>query len=179
MVRSEGRALRRSIEGDERAAAETALIAHLESLDAVCRAGSVGAFVAHDGEPNLMRLIEGLWSRGAVVALPVLEDDPDDFSMRFVSWQRRDVLQSGRYGIPVPPATDSIEPDTLLVSFTGFDSSGNRMGRGAGFFDRYLADFTGRIIGVGFEAQRFDQVPTEPHDVPLPVVVTDLGVRFL
>ena len=88
-------------------------------------------------------------------------------------------MGAGRYGIPVPPVADAIEPATLLVSFTGFDSTGNRIGRGAGFFDRYLATSTADVIGVGFEVQRFEAVPVASHDIALGVIVTDLGVRFV
>ncbi len=176
-VRTAGRAARRSIHGDERRTAESALIHHLKVLEAV-QANCVGVFVAHDGEPDLMRLVEWLWHRGTTVALPVLEDDPDDFSMYFVPWTAGAALQRGRYGIPVPPAGSAVQPATLLVSLTGFDADGNRMGRGGGFFDRYLATYTGDVVGVGFEVQRVPAIPSAPHDYPLPTVVTDLGVRF-
>ena len=175
-VRAAGRAARATIEGTTRTRAESALVDHLRSLDAL-RAPSVGLFVAHDGEPDLSPLVGWLWGRGVTVALPVLNDDPDDYSMRFVSWLQHDVLARGRYGIPVPPRDQVVMPATLLVSLTGFDAFGNRIGRGAGFFDRYLEGYSGQVVGVGFEAQRFDLVPTEAHDQALPMMVTDLGVR--
>lgn len=176
-VRSAGRAARQALAGAERGAAEAKLIEHLLSLRAI-EATSVGIFIAHDGEPDLQPLIDHLWAAGRTVALPVLDDDPSDFSMRFVPWRAGDELKAGRYDIPVPPDTAPLVPSSLLVSLTGFDSSGNRIGRGGGFFDRYLASYTGNVIGVGFEAQRFDAIPIEPHDQPLRSMVTDLGVRF-
>lgn len=179
VVRTAGRAARASLVGSKRASAEASLISHLGSLQLLERAESVGSFVAHDGEPDLTPLVEWLWHRGQRVALPVLEDDPDDRSMRFVPWGQTERLTAGRYGIPVPPPAPAVVPDVLLVSFTGFDSAGRRIGRGAGFFDRYLASYRGSVVGVGFEVQRFEVVPTNTHDVPLPVVVTDLGVRFV
>ncbi len=178
-VRRSGRQARQNVRGDERLGGELALRSHLRSLSMVTGAASVGVFIAHDGEPDLMPLIEELWEAGIVAALPVLEPDPDDYSMRFVPWRRNEELSAGRYGIPVPPVADAIEPATLLVSFTGFDSTGNRIGRGAGFFDRYLATSTADVIGVGFEVQRFEAVPVASHDIALGVIVTDLGVRFV
>lgn len=176
-VRRAGRDARRAVQGYERERAEHSLVGHLRSLH-LLRAPTVGVFVAHDGEPELAPLVKWLWASGRTVALPVLEEDPNDFSMRFVPWQQGDALERGRYDIPVPPAQPSIVPATLLVSLTGFDVLGNRIGRGAGFFDRYLASATSAIVGVGFEAQRFDRIPIEDHDQPLPIVVTDLGVRY-
>jgi len=177
-VRRTGRLARAGLEDSKRQHAQRKLVAHLFSLDALS-AASVGLFVADDGEPDLMPLVERLWSREQTVALPVLEDDPNDFSMRFEPWRPHDDLLPGRYGIPVPPSRKPIEPQTLLVSFTGFDAMGNRIGRGAGFFDRYLAGSNSTAIGVGFEVQRFDRVPVADHDQALPTVVTDLGVRHI
>jgi 5-formyltetrahydrofolate cyclo-ligase len=145
----------------------------------------VGVFVADDGEPDLSRFVHDVWSSqgetGSLlqVALPVLSDDPNDFSMTYVAWTANDRLVPARFGIPVPATRQPIEPDLILAPFTGFDPAGNRIGRGGGFFDRFLASTTARVVGVGFECQRFAAIPVEPHDVPLKTIVTDLGVRYL
>lgn len=183
-VRIAGRRARRALQGVAREEAESALVGHLRSLHAL-DAPSVGVFFAHDGEPDLMALVEHLWDHGQTAALPVVAPrsgrtaNSGHAKMRFVPWCRGDVLVDGRFDIPIPPHDQAIEPETLLVSLTGFDANGNRMGRGAGFFDRYLVTSTARIVGVGFEVQRFEAIPIEPHDVPLPIVVTDLGVRYV
>jgi 5-formyltetrahydrofolate cyclo-ligase len=183
-VRKAGRAARHAVVDADRTFREAALVAHLGSVHAL-EAASVGVFVAHDGEPDLMPFVEMLWARGQTVALPVLEDDPSDHTMFFRTWKKGDALVSGRYDIPIPPQVpsgvveSSIAPECLLVSLTAFDSVGNRMGRGAGFFDRYLARADCQVVGVGFETQRVEYVPVEDHDVAMPVMVTDLGVRYL
>lgn len=176
-ARKVGRHARQSLDGPARLEAEARLISHLLALD-VFAVSSVGLFLAHDGEPDLTPLIEALWNRDATVALPVLRDDPEDYSMRFMPWRNGDTLGSGRYGIPVPPKAEVISPETLLVSMVGFDTDGNRIGRGAGYFDRYLATYVGNVVGVAFETQKLDAVPIDTHDVAMPVVVTEFGVRF-
>lgn len=178
-VRQRGRSARQLVIGAARISATNALIGHLKHLHSITTAASVGIFVADDGEPDLTALVEWLWATGARVSLPVLRDDPSDHSMRFVPWHASDVLTPARYGIPIPPPRQPIEPEILLVSFVGFDAHGNRIGRGGGFFDRYLATTAAVVVGVGFEAQRFSAIPVEPHDVKLPTVVTDLGTRHL
>jgi len=177
-VRAAGRAARKAVEGEARSVASTALVTHLQQLQSVCDADWVGVFVADDGEPDLMPLVSWLWAEGVGVALPVLRDDPNDFSMRFMPWLPEDKLQPARYGIPVPPSRAVVDLDLVLVSFVGFDARGNRIGRGGGFFDRYLATTTADVIGVGFEVQRFANVPVQAHDEPLPAIVTDLGIRY-
>ena len=177
VVRAAGRNARRSVSGRDREDAERLLISHLKSVHVV-GAPCVGAFVAHDGEPDLAPLVDWIWEQGRSVSLPILNDDPDDFTMQFVPWHPDDELRRGRYGIPVPPRRPPVQPDTLLVSLTGFDRYGNRMGRGAGFFDRYLSESSAAVVGVGLEVQRFDAMPIEAHDERLPMVVTDLGIRY-
>ena len=179
-VRTAGRRARQQLVGAERDAAEHLLITHVRGLltQREPQVRSVGAFVAHDGEPDIAPLVEWLWQQGITVALPVLKDDATDYSMQFIPWQQHAPLTPGRYGIPVPESAPPIVPDLVLVSFTGFDGAGNRIGRGGGFFDRYLETYDGSVVGIGFESQLFALVPTEAHDQPLPVVVTDLGIRF-
>ena len=53
-----------------------------------------------------------------------------------------------------------------------FDRRGGRLGRGKGFYDRLLESTRAAKIGVGYEFQLLDQLPTEPHDVPMDIVIT-------
>ena len=73
------------------------------------------------------------------------------------------------------------ELDLVIVPAVGFDRSGQRLGRGAGFYDRFLGsrDFTGVSVGIAFHEQIVDTLPTTPNDVPVHVLVTDEEVlRF-
>lgn len=64
--------------------------------------------------------------------------------------------------------------DVIIVPLLGFDAACLRLGRGAGWYDRFLARQPQAIkIGVGFDVQRVDAVPMEPHDIPLDAVVTE------
>lgn len=190
-VRSAGYAARRGLVGVDRNRAESGIAAHLGSLQlggasgsGGCSGGattglSIGVFVADDGEPDLSSTFAALRVAGHQLALPVLNDAATDFSMRFWPWFELDELVPGRYGIPVPPRRDPVEPAVLFVPLVGFDSEANRMGRGAGFYDRYLATSAAYTVGVAFEVQHFEDVETQPHDVALDAIVTDLGVRFM
>lgn len=66
--------------------------------------------------------------------------------------------------------------DCALVLGLAFDRGGRRLGYGAGYFDRFLAGRRFPIIGLGYQAQLVDRVPTEAHDVAMTLVVTDAGV---
>lgn len=66
-----------------------------------------------------------------------------------------------------------IIPQNLLVPGRAFDLNGNRLGRGKGFYDRYLTNFTGRIVGICFEEQIIEAVPTESFDQRVELILTD------
>ena len=84
-------------------------------------------------------------------------------------------LVTGKFGILEPPANavevgpESI--DLVIVPGVAFDRSCNRLGRGRGFYDRWLLDLAGAKLGVGFDHQLVDDLPCENHDVPLHGVV--------
>lgn len=78
-------------------------------------------------------------------------------------------------GIPFPiPLLDMV-----IVPGMGFDGNGNRLGRGRGFYDRFLAhpEFKGIACGLAFEQQVIDEIPTGPLDRPIDMLVTEKKVR--
>lgn len=78
-------------------------------------------------------------------------------------------------GAPIPVA----DIDLVVVPGLAFDGHGNRIGRGRGFYDRFLAhpDWHGVACGLALEEQYIDQVPTNEHDRPVDILVTDEVVR--
>jgi 5-formyltetrahydrofolate cyclo-ligase len=69
-------------------------------------------------------------------------------------------------------------PDLILVPGLAFDRAGRRLGRGGGFYDRFLARWAGtpcRIVGVCFACQVVSTIPWEPHDATVQAIVTEDG----
>ena len=66
-----------------------------------------------------------------------------------------------------------VTPNIVIVPGLGFTKDGARLGRGKGFYDRYLEDKSVIKIGIGFEMQIEQDIPTDPHDVKMDFVVTD------
>lgn len=177
-LRAEGRAARRAIEGTARTAAEAKLAGHLASL-ALAPGACAGVYVSDDGEPSLESLVTMLRKRGHRVALPVPGANVDDATMEFRPWLEGDELVAGRFGIPHPPNRAAVVPSLLFVPLVRFDAAGNRMGRGAGFYDRWLHEHEAIAIGTAFEVQRAIGLEPQPHDVAMHAVVTELGIRFV
>lgn len=117
------------------------------------------------------------------LALPLTEWHPKRFTLREIPLDRdwRAELQQGRYGLTEPGRHwQSVSPsDVGLVIVPGlaFDADGNRLGRGAGMYDRFLGDLPGETptIGLALHAQIVDRVPVEAHDVPLSAVISADG----
>jgi 5-formyltetrahydrofolate cyclo-ligase len=89
----------------------------------------------------------------------------------------------GPYGLREPdgPPVTVSEVDLVLVPLLAYDTTGNRLGSGKGFYDRFLAAHPklgehAVIMGVAYSAQCVDALPTEPHDHPLDALVTELGI---
>jgi 5-formyltetrahydrofolate cyclo-ligase len=93
-------------------------------------------------------------------------------------------LAPGVFGILEPAGNETVEPgsiDFLLVPARGFDRQGNRLGRGGGYYDRYMShpDFRATRCGVAYSAQVLDAIPHDAHDLPVHILVTESGVlRF-
>jgi 5-formyltetrahydrofolate cyclo-ligase len=148
-LRREMRAMRRALP-DQLERSER-LWGHVEGVAAVRDGHVVMVFDSVPGEPVTAPFIARCLAAGRTVVLP--EDDP---------------------------APDPATIDVVIVPGTAFTAGGDRLGQGGGWYDRFL----GRIrsdcltIGVGFEAQLVEALPTEPHDVRLDAVVTERGVRW-
>ncbi|MEM8932252.1 MAG: 5-formyltetrahydrofolate cyclo-ligase, partial [Acidobacteriota bacterium] len=66
--------------------------------------------------------------------------------------------------------------DVALVAGLAFDRRGHRLGYGAGFFDRFLADRRFPAFGIARACQIVERLPAEAHDVPMTAVITDADV---
>jgi len=95
-----------------------------------------------------------------------------------------DGLARGEFGIREPADGEPWpveEIDFIVVPALAYDGSGGRLGRGGGFYDRFLADPNIRALpcGLGFDEQVVDELPVHAHDLPVAVLVTDKRVlRF-
>ncbi len=95
-------------------------------------------------------------------------------------WEQGASLYEAGFGTLAPSElAPREEPDIIIMPLLGFDSRGTRLGYGGGYYDRTLAGLGKKplLVGLAFAAQELDEIPREPHDVPLDVIVTEAGVR--
>ncbi len=84
-------------------------------------------------------------------------------------------LELGSFHIEEPTGTNTVDPseiELVVVPAVAYDRKGNRLGRGKGFYDRLLKNTKATKVGVGYEFQLVDEVPVEPHDVAVDIIIT-------
>ena len=136
---------------------------------------AVAGFWPLDGEIDTRALLGAWHERGCTVLLP--RTGPRGRPLSFHRWQPGAPMLPNRFGTLVPDGP-AVVPDAVLVPLLAFDGAGRRLGYGGGYYDRTLAALPGvRRIGCAFAAQRVACVPTEPHDIPLPAVLTERGIE--
>lgn len=129
-------------------------------------------------ELDLTELMSTLTASGIDVVVPRITDVVNG-SMELVEWTPTAILRPNRFGIDEPVSgrvRDAMDVDLWIVPLLGADRSGNRLGFGAGFYDRMLRNTAGVKVGMLPESCLTDILPTETHDVPLDVIITESGV---
>ena len=102
--------------------------------------------------------------------------------MLFAEYTTHTTLIANRFGIDEPPANSSLcaleDLEVIFLPLVAFDEKGNRLGMGAGFYDKTLAVLKRRslLVGLAYECQRADSIPHDVWDVRLDYVVTEQGV---
>ncbi|WP_319826112.1 5-formyltetrahydrofolate cyclo-ligase [Thalassovita sp.] len=100
--------------------------------------------------------------------------------LKFSRWEPGCVMRDGPFGARIPAIDDFFEPEILIVPLVAFDRRGGRLGYGGGFYDRTLELLRSRratlAIGFAYAAQEADNLPLEPTDQPLDMIVTEQGI---
>lgn len=138
-------------------------------------------YLSNDGELDTAPLIKTLWRQGKSVYLPILHPHKPGFLV-FQHYNIDTPMTRNKFGIaePVLDATQLKalpEIEMIGLPLVAFDAKGNRMGMGGGFYDRTLANAifcqpAPLLVGLAHQCQQVDEVPVEPWDVPLNMVIT-------
>lgn len=140
----------------------------------------VSGFFPIRSEADVRPLMARLKARGARLCLPIVQDKETILFRELLPGAELIDTGFGTRG-PGPEAT-VVDPDLLLVPLSAFDAHGNRIGYGAGHYDRAIARLREkgrhpRLIGIAFDCQEVAEVPYEAHDVRLEAVLTESGLR--
>lgn len=177
-IRRKMLALRRALSDDEAVKKAESLTSWILTLPEYKKAKRIMAFLAMKGEANLDGLIARALSDGKEVYVPVCLPERQMEAGRLLDM---DHFVRGPLGLrDLPKSYETVSPeklDLVLVPGVACDRKGNRLGMGAGYYDRYLVHvpFEKRIAAL-WDFQVAEAIPSEPFDERMAKIVTDKGI---
>jgi 5-formyltetrahydrofolate cyclo-ligase len=180
-VRRQLRETLAAMTSDDRHAKSIASCSLILSSPEFAQARVVMLYLSTTEEVDTAPLALRCWQAGKTVVVPKVSWDQKRMLPVEISSLQTSMTCTGP-GIREPIAGKPIPTefvDLVIVPGLGFTNTGYRIGRGMGFYDRFLAqpDFIGRSCGLAFEEQIVAELPILDHDVPLCMLVTDKGIR--
>ena len=150
----------------------------LVETDLYGRARCLGCYVSVKNEVDTHRLIQVALEGGKRVGVPVTRKKQ---SLVHLEIHTLSGLRSGPFGLLEPAGGDRIEIppgdfDLMLVPGAAFDRRGNRIGFGAGYYDRFLARTSAPKVGLAYAFQVLGRLPAALHDIRLDYLVTETAV---
>lgn len=172
-IRKQIRALKRAMTPEEKQRRSEVIMRRLEHTPQFGASRVVLLYWSMDDEVQTHDSVER-WYREKTVLLPCV--DGDDLRLR--QYTGPDCMVAGeQFGIGEPTGeewTDLDAVDLIIVPGVAFDRKGNRMGRGRGFYDRMLKSTPKAVkIGLAYDFQMMDEIPVEPHDVPMDLILSE------
>lgn len=189
-LRRELRERRQELSTAEQTHAAHQLIAHVVATRLYRVSRRIAVYLPNDGEIDPVALMARIWKSNKTCYLPILSRLRHD-RLWFAPFTKDTPLAANRFGIlePVTPAHTWVraqELDLILMPLVGFDTHGNRLGMGGGFYDKSLAHLQHRslwrkphLIGLAHDFQRVKKIEACAWDVPLQAVATDRGLYLM
>ena len=138
------------------------------------QAGTVMMYCSLPGEPDTRSLMEAALKEGKTLLLPRCFEAG---RMEALPVRNPSELKPGTLGIPEPAKPDEgmeiPEPDLILVPCMAAAPSGIRLGHGAGYYDRFLAEHSGKTVCLCFRKLLRSDLPAEDTDVSMDLVISD------
>lgn len=174
-IRSEIRAAIDGLGGEALHRKSDIICRRLAELDEFINAKCVMVYLPMVGEIHLGTLAREAWQAGKIVCAPT---SPNDREMRIIEIKPADSdLFDAKMGLrsPIGREIHVSEIDLIIVPALAFSPDGGRLGRGGGFYDRFLArhDLRAKKIGAAFREQIRPVLPMDNNDIPVDRVITD------
>ncbi|MFI3310011.1 5-formyltetrahydrofolate cyclo-ligase [Ewingella allii] len=178
-IRTEVRQRRKNLTSEQQSLFAQQAAERVATHPRIQAASTISVFLSFDGELDTAPMIQRLWQEGKHLCLPVLHPftpgnllflryDPDTTLVR----NKLKILEPSLDATQIVPLS---QLDIILTPLVAFDSHGQRLGMGGGFYDRTLENWQDGgpyPIGLAHDCQQVESLPVEHWDVPLPEVIT-------
>ena len=157
-------------------------------------ATTIGIYLSIKNEVDTRPILEAIWESGKKAYAPIIRhcEERSDVAIQYLAFAHytpTTPLSKNRFGILEPLSPEFFPQehlDLVLVPLVGFDTQGNRLGMGAGYYDRTFAFLNTMprptqplLVGLAYELQKIDQLANEAWDVPLNAIVTEEKAYFV
>lgn len=174
-LRDEMETQRQGLAPDQRSLRSARVLEEVVGSPEWAEADVVGFYVSVGAEVETRPTMEAALG-SKTVAAP--RTDPEAGTLAFAPVEALDDLEPGPLGVPEPPggALEDGALDLVLVPGLAFDRAGNRLGRGGGYYDRFLSGVDVEAVGLAYRFQVVESVPVDEGDVPVDAVATEDGL---
>lgn len=144
---------------------------NLKKIEAYRTAKAIAAYYSIGSEVKTHGILQEILSEGKTLALPRVEGD----ELVFCNVRRFEDLEKGEYGIMEPKQNCPIEDrfDVILVPAVAMTRTGQRLGYGKGFYDRFLANTDATTIALAYSKSILKNIPSSDEDIKIQWVVTE------
>lgn len=170
-IRQEIAALKKQIAENTAICLSNKICSRLTQTNTFQNAGCIALYYAMKDEVQTSSLIEE-WHLQKKIVLPVISGE----DIHFHRYAGNNNLKMGALGILEPVSTQLVSPgdiDLFIVPGVAFDRKYNRLGRGKGYYDRFLSGIDKPTIGLCYDFQLLDHIPAEPHDKKMTMIITE------
>lgn len=174
-LRKQMKVLLKGMEPEEKARLDHEVYVQALNNPEFANAEAVYAYMALSWETGTLELLGHFWNRGIKVAFPkVLGND-----MEFFEVNSMEDLESGKFRIMEPKAHCKMvdwQEAVIMVPGIAFTRDGKRLGKGGGYYDKYLDRYPGhKTIAFAYEFQMVPELPMAAHDRRVDCVITEKG----
>ena len=170
---------RKNLSEEERSISEVSLVQLWDSVKDSYKVNKIALYWSVNGEISTNSLISNFLKNGAECFLPVISNDRENKVLEFSLYEKESPLIKNKFGIPEPSKsviTDLNEIDIIFLPCVCFDSEGNRIGMGGGFYDKTLSKLPDKrntkLIILAYDFQEVESCLPEIHDIKADACLT-------
>jgi 5-formyltetrahydrofolate cyclo-ligase len=182
-LRKQYKELRNSISSEQREISDAIIFkTFLNFLKNIKNINVIAGYMPINNELDIRSLLKSLTKEGYKLCLPFINSNKN---MEFKEYKQNKMLVKGRYDILQPlESLPSIYPDLIIVPLLACDIQGNRLGYGAGYYDKITEFFNKQghqflLVSLCYELQVAENLPVDKHDLKLNLIITEKQILKL